>query len=85
VKPRVGRDDDGFVVDLLPPRWNGRVANSSQGGRDELHASLAAEQRYLVEEVGEGAVSGSTYSRRPTNVSEDGERVRTDPSQPWRR
>jgi len=63
VEARVGRDDDGFVVDLC--RHGGTVVwPQFAGGRDELHALLAAEQRYLVEEVGEGAVSGSTYSEK---------------------
>ena len=51
---------DGVVVDLAFP--NGRTAwPSFANGPDELTAVLAAEQRYLAEEVGGGTVPGETY------------------------
>jgi len=58
---RMSHDDDGFVVDLC--RSDGTVVwPSFARGVDELQALLAAEQRYLVEEVGEGSVPGATYA-----------------------
>jgi hypothetical protein len=43
---------------------------------DELTAVLAAEQRYLVEQVGSGSVRGETY------VEKARERVRRGPALP---
>lgn len=51
---------DILVVDLAFP--DGRTAwHSFASGPDELTAVLAAEQRYLAEEIGGGTVPGETY------------------------
>lgn len=53
-------DEDEVVVDLL--RDDGSVLWPRYAqGPDELLACLSAEQRYLVEDIGHGAVSGVTY------------------------
>jgi hypothetical protein len=51
---------EGFATDLA--FVDGRVAVADHGsGPDELTAVLVADQRYLVEEVGHGSISGETY------------------------
>jgi hypothetical protein len=61
VVPRVSHDGDGFVVDLC--RTDGTIVwPRFASGVDKLQALLVAEQRYLVEEVGEGSAPGATYA-----------------------
>jgi hypothetical protein len=51
---------DGFVADLV--FTDGRVTGPAYGrGPDPVLAVLAAEQRYLAEQIGRGSVSGATY------------------------
>jgi hypothetical protein len=53
-------DSDGVVIDLA--RADGTVLWPDYAhGPDELLAVLVAEQRFLVEDRGGGAVSGRTY------------------------
>ena len=60
VRMRVERHADGFVAELV--RDDGSVLWPNYAhGPDELLAALAAEQRYLVEERGAGAVRGASY------------------------
>jgi hypothetical protein len=55
------RDAQNVVVDLL--RSDGSVLwPDYASGRSEIMAILAAEQRYLVEEVGDGSAPGVTYA-----------------------
>ena len=57
---RVEQDGEGWRVDIA--REDGTVAwPDFGGGPDPLRAVLEAEQRYLVEQVGSGSVSGRTY------------------------
>ena len=57
---RARADGTTVIVDVL--RCDGSVMWPDYAqGPDELLAVLAAEQRYLVEEEGRGAVSGATY------------------------
>jgi hypothetical protein len=56
----VRHDEDQVVIDLTDV--NGSVVWPDYAtAPDELLATLAAEQRYLVEEVGAGSVAGATY------------------------
>jgi hypothetical protein len=54
------READGWHVDMVNLQgdliWRDYAVHD-----DQLHALLCAEQRYLVEEVGAGSVSGETY------------------------
>jgi hypothetical protein len=54
-------EGDAFVAELL--REDGTILWPNYAhGDSELLATLAAEQRFLVEDQGSGAVSGSTYA-----------------------
>jgi hypothetical protein len=65
-----------FAADLVTA--DGRIAVAGYGsGSDELTAVLAAEQRYLVEQVGRGSVGGATYMDKAR------ERIRRGPATPF--
>jgi hypothetical protein len=53
-------EGDSVVVDIAGADGTVIWPNYSSGP-DDLLATLAAEQRYLVEEVGAGSVSGASY------------------------
>jgi len=62
-------EGDQWVVDIVAA--NGKVSwPLFGGGPDPLRAVLAAEQRYLVEQVGSGSLLGRTY------VDKANERIR---------
>lgn len=70
----VPREHDGsWVADLV--HQTGQVAVPAYGsGSSLLIAVLAAEQRYLVEQVGRGSLRGDTYSAKAA------ERIRRGPN-----
>ena len=54
------RDGDTFVAELI--RDDGTIYWPNYAhGPSEVLATLAAEQRFLVEDLGVGSVSGATY------------------------
>jgi hypothetical protein len=56
-------DPVGVVVDVL--RSDGTVLwPNYASGQDENMAILAAEQRYLVEQIGSGSMPGATYAEK---------------------
>lgn len=73
--PSARRDGIGVVVDLV--RSDGTMVWQAYSvGPDVVLAALAAEQRYLVEEVGAGSVPGVSYldkARERAGRSLDGE------------
>jgi hypothetical protein len=63
VVARVQRDDDGYTVDLC--RHDGSVLwPQFAAGNTELLALISAEQRFLVEQVGEGEAAGASYAEK---------------------
>lgn len=57
----VRAEGDGVVIDLF--RTDGTVLwPDYASGATEVLAILAAEQRYLVEQVGAGSMPGATYN-----------------------
>lgn len=60
LRVRVRPDAEGFTADLV--RADGSVLWPNYAhGPDELLTVLAAEQRFLVEDRGQGSVVGATY------------------------
>jgi hypothetical protein len=56
-------DDEGWHIDVITLSGDLVWANYAQD-EDQLCAWLCAEQRYLVEQVGTGAMPGSTFRDR---------------------
>ena len=56
-------EPDGWHVDVVSLSGD-LVWPNYAVHEDQLHAALCAEQRYLVEQVGSGALPGETYSAK---------------------
>lgn len=62
---RVTRDEKGFTVDLIGLDSGATVWPRYTGPHQtEMIAVVAAEQRWLAEEIGAGTVIGNTYAEK---------------------